>query len=132
MSSFIAQIPSKTFWGWGFFDICSFSDPEDASAPVAHNSSISQSQSATSANSVTASRREPEKLKFADSVIKINKRDKAQARHLILTDVAIYNFLPKKYSKCQRRINYRRLQAMVLSQSSEELVFQVRGERDYR
>jgi len=73
-----------------------------------------------------------ELLQFADSVIKINKRDKQQGRVLVLTDCALYNFRPGVYNKCRRRIPFVKISGVILSQSSDELVFQIQNDYDYR
>src|SRR5690349_19889555 len=47
---------------------------------------------------------ESEHVVFSDSVIKINRKQKKQERHLIITNLSIYNFKPSSYSKCKRKI----------------------------
>lgn len=74
----------------------------------------------------------PEELKFSDTVIKINKVDRQQKRLLVITNKAIYNFLPRTYRKFQRRILLADLRGMIMSRSSDELVFQISNNYDYR
>lgn len=105
---------------------CSESRDDDGPPPVS-----SSPRAVHSPNTSNVPYR-PEKLQFSDSVIKINKRDKAQGRHLIITDQAVYNFHPKKYSKCRRRIAHSKIKSMVLSHASDELVLQIYNEHDYR
>ncbi len=73
-----------------------------------------------------------ESTQFSDEVIKINRKKDRQLRCLLITDQAIYNFKPKKYKEFQRRIGFEDLQCVVLSKNSDEMVFQVSNEHDYR
>lgn len=73
-----------------------------------------------------------EELKFSDMVVKINKNDRLQKRALVITNKAIYNFTPKNYRKFQRRILLSDLRSVILSRSSDEVVFQVYNYYDYR
>lgn len=56
-----------------------------------------------------------ESVQFSDSVIKVNKRGKNQERDLIITNLALYNFLPNNYKQCQREIRIQHLKGIVLS-----------------
>lgn len=76
--------------------------------------------------------KDKEMVQFSDSVIKINKRNRYQGRTLVLTNKSVYNFLTNKFSKPQRRIDFEKLEGVVLSRSSDEIVFQVDQEHDYR
>lgn len=78
-----------------------------------------------------AEAQETETVQFSDSVIKINRRGKQQNRDLLVTNSAIYNFLPGKYSKCKRLILISNVSGLLLSKLSDELIIQVTGEHDY-
>ena len=89
-----------------------------------------------------------ESVQFSDEVIKINRKEKHQQRcasaacmllnrfvtcsALVITNHAIYNFAPKKFSSCKRSIPIRELKAVILSRASDEMVFQVDKSYDYR
>lgn len=70
-------------------------------------------------------------VQFSDIAIKVNRLGKRQLRHLIITNKSIYNFVPYIYSKCQREIPLHDLDAIVLSETSDEIVFKVIGDYDY-
>eukprot|EP00808_Paulinella_micropora_P020250 g41271.t1 len=73
-----------------------------------------------------------ETCQFSDNVIKINRRGKKQPRQIVITNKALYNFKERNYKECQRKINISSLRRLVLSLSSDEFVFKVKGEYDYR
>jgi len=76
-----------------------------------------------------------EKVCFSDYVTKINRKDKKQTRVMLITDKAIYNLLPGKdgnSGKCKRRILIEELVAVTLSTTSDEFVFHIPEEYDYR
>lgn len=74
----------------------------------------------------------PETVAFSDFVIKINKKDKEQARVLLITNNALYNLIPSNYGKCKRRIPLSSLAGVTASQISDEFVLHVPEEYDYR
>ncbi len=74
----------------------------------------------------------PERVLFSDFLVKINPRGKPQERVLLVTDKALYNLLPTDYSKCKRRIPLDSLDAVTVSQASDEFVLHVPSEYDYR
>jgi hypothetical protein len=69
---------------------------------------------------------------FSDYVIKINKKGKEQTRVMLITNRAIYNLMPKKYSKCKRRILISDVSAVTSSDNSDEFVLHIPDEYDYR
>lgn len=76
-----------------------------------------------------------EKVCFSEYVTKINRKDKKQTRVMLITDKAIYNLLPGKdgiSGKCKRRILIETLVAVTLSTTSDEFVFHIPDEYDYR
>eukprot|EP00457_Paulinella_chromatophora_P001726 gb/GEZN01001728.1/.p1 GENE.gb/GEZN01001728.1/~~gb/GEZN01001728.1/.p1 ORF type:complete len:826 (-),score=151.72 gb/GEZN01001728.1/:316-2793(-) len=74
----------------------------------------------------------PEQIQFSDNVTKINRRNKKQPRQLVITNKALYNFKVDNYSKTLRKIPISHLRGLVLSLSSDEFVFKVQQEYDYR
>eukprot|EP01006_Ploeotia_vitrea_P055740 TRINITY_DN68028_c0_g2_i1.p1 TRINITY_DN68028_c0_g2~~TRINITY_DN68028_c0_g2_i1.p1 ORF type:complete len:1024 (-),score=607.08 TRINITY_DN68028_c0_g2_i1:43-3114(-) len=75
--------------------------------------------------------KELETVVFSDVVLKVNKRGKEQERDLVITNIAIYNFLPGKYKQCQRSIPITKLRQLALARTSDMLLFQVRNDYDY-
>jgi len=73
-----------------------------------------------------------ETLQFSELVEKVNKHQAKQQRILILTNEALYNFKPKAFKEAQRRIPLKNITSAVISQSSNEVVFQVADDYDYR
>lgn len=73
-----------------------------------------------------------ETVEFSDYVIKINKRDKEQTRVLLITNQAIYNLKPNDYTTYKRRILISSLTAISLSVVSDEFIFHIPDEYDYR
>jgi serum/glucocorticoid-regulated kinase 2 len=69
---------------------------------------------------------------FSDFVTKINKKDKEQARVLLITNNALYNLMPNGYGKCKRRIPISSIAGVTASQISDEFVLHVPEEYDYR
>lgn len=75
---------------------------------------------------------ENEKIHFADFVVKINRKEKKQIRLLLITNNAIYNLMPNKLSKCRRRITLESIGSITMSKLSDEFVFHILDEYDYR
>jgi serum/glucocorticoid-regulated kinase 2 len=73
-----------------------------------------------------------EKVLFSDLLVKINKKEKEQTRVLLITDKALYNMKPNKYSSCQRRIALDIIDSVSISSVSNEFVVHVGEEYDYR
>jgi class 3 adenylate cyclase len=73
-----------------------------------------------------------ENVLFSDEILKVNKRGKHQKRELIITNISIHNFEPKKYKSAQRSINISTLRGIVINEISSEILIQVRGDYDYR
>jgi hypothetical protein len=72
-----------------------------------------------------------ETIEFSDVAIKLNYKGKAQYRHLVITNKAIYNFTPYQYAKPKRRIPINSLFGLIVSESSDQLLFKVRDDYDY-
>jgi class 3 adenylate cyclase len=77
-------------------------------------------------------KQEPEAVQFADNVTKINRKNKKQERALVITNKAIYNYEPNKFSAPKRRILINQLKGLIMSRCSDEIVFQVEDSYDYR
>jgi len=75
---------------------------------------------------------EEEKVKLSQILIKINRKGKEQSRVMLITDKAIYNLMPKDYSKCRRRIRLENVASVTTSSSSNEFAIHVPEEYDYR
>jgi len=73
-----------------------------------------------------------ERVVLSQLLIKINKRNREQQRVLMLTDKAVYNLMPRDYSKCKRRIRLEAIAAITLSATNNEFVLHVPEEYDYR
>jgi len=73
-----------------------------------------------------------EKVQLSLSLIKINRKGKEQQRVMLITDKAIYNLMPKDYSKCRRRIRLENVASVTFSTSSNEFAIHVPEEYDYR
>jgi len=98
--------------------------------------------------------KELETVEFSDSVLKVNAKGdeteklneetkerrlrltirtgKEQERELIITNKAIYNFLPRKFSAAKRIIRLDSLKALVLGNSTDDVLFQVGSEEERR
>jgi len=63
-----------------------------------------------------------ERVRFSDTLVKINRKGKRQKRALVITNLAIYNFKPNSYSSFQRRINTAHLDKIICLQDSTEFV----------
>jgi len=74
---------------------------------------------------------ENEIVNYSRNVTKINRKGKEQTRTLLITNKAVYNLLPKKYSKYKRRIPLKDIVQVTVSTSSDEFVLHVPGEYDY-
>jgi phosphatidylinositol-3,4,5-trisphosphate 3-phosphatase and dual-specificity protein phosphatase PTEN len=72
-----------------------------------------------------------EKVIYSDSVIKVNRKGKAQSRVLLMTDRAVYNFENGKYKKPKRRILIAKMAAVSLSATGDDFVIHVDDEYDY-
>jgi len=72
----------------------------------------------------------PEDILFSDTVVKINRKDKAQERVLVITDRSVYNLTTGR--KVKRRIDIKRVEGVTVSQISDEFVIHVPDEYDYR
>lgn len=72
-----------------------------------------------------------EVVQFSDEVLKINKRGREQKRALVITNYNIYNFSLNKYKTPKRVIPIRRLHAVLLARTSDEVLLQIRGDYDY-
>jgi serum/glucocorticoid-regulated kinase 2 len=73
-----------------------------------------------------------ERVCFSDFALKINRKGKEQTRVMLITDKAMYNLLPDNYGKCKRRIPIGTLTAITSSSVSDEFVFHIPDEYDYR
>lgn len=69
---------------------------------------------------------------FSDFVIKINRKEKEQTRVMLITTKGVYNLLPNNYGKCKRRIAIDSIAGLTASAISDEFVFHVPDEYDYR
>lgn len=71
---------------------------------------------------------------FSGLVTKLNRVDKQQERALVMTDKAIYNFVPNKYTKWKRRILLKDITAVTQTTTSYsiEFVLHVPTQYDYR
>jgi serine/threonine protein kinase len=72
-----------------------------------------------------------ETISHSEFLIKINRRGRRQRRILLLTNLALYNLLPKSF-KVRRRIELNNIEAVILSEASDEFVVHVPLEYDYR
>jgi serum/glucocorticoid-regulated kinase 2 len=72
-----------------------------------------------------------ENVLFSDFVVKINHRGKEQARVLLITNKAVYNLKPDKYSNCKRRIALQNIAAVTQSTTTDEFVLHAPDEYDY-
>jgi len=73
------------------------------------------------------------RVEFSDAVLKVNKRDKAQKRDLIITTTHVYIFKEAGYKSCQRETHITQIRAVVLAKGQpDEMLLQVRGSYDYR
>jgi hypothetical protein len=68
---------------------------------------------------------------FSEEVGKINQSGLYQSRFFVVTDTNIYNFKDRDFSRAQRVIPIRRLDGIVISSKSKEVVLQVHFEHDY-
>jgi serum/glucocorticoid-regulated kinase 2 len=75
---------------------------------------------------------EAEKVKLSLSLIKINRKGKEQNRVMLITDKAIYNLMPRDYSKCRRRIRLENVASVTFSSVTNEFAIHVPEEYDYR
>jgi len=75
---------------------------------------------------------EAEKVKLSLSLIKINRKGKEQNRVMLITDKAIYNLMPRDYSKCRRRIRLENVASVTFSKITNEFAIHVPEEYDYR
>lgn len=73
-----------------------------------------------------------EKVKLSRLLIKVNKRGREQSRVLLITDKAVYNLMPRDYSKCKRRIRLEAIAAVTFSDTNSEFALHVPEEYDYR
>lgn len=73
-----------------------------------------------------------ERVKLSQLLIKINKRGREQSRVLLITDKAVYNLMPRDYSKCKRRIRLEAIAAVTFSETNNEFALHVPEEYDYR
>lgn len=71
-----------------------------------------------------------ETVLFSSVVTKINRKDKAQDRVLVVTNLAVYNMSKSKAVK--RRIDLVRVEGITLSTTSDEFVIHCPSEYDYR
>lgn len=71
-----------------------------------------------------------ETVLFSSVVTKINRKDKAQDRVLVVTNLAVYNMSKSKAVK--RRIELGRVEGITLSTTSDEFVIHCPSEYDYR
>lgn len=53
-------------------------------------------------------------------------------RHLVVTTTSLYNFAPDVYKEPRREIDLTHLIGIVVSERSDEVVFQVQDSYDYR
>lgn len=73
-----------------------------------------------------------EDVLFSDLFQKINRRDKAQERAIVVTNRAVYNLKPSNLSSCKRRIPVDLIDAVTISLISDEFVLHIPEEYDYR
>lgn len=57
-----------------------------------------------------------EEVLFSDLFQKINRRDKAQDRAILVTNRAVYNLKPSNFASCKRRIPVELVDAVTVSQ----------------
>jgi len=71
---------------------------------------------------------------YSDFVTKLNRVNKQQERVIVMTDKAIYNFVPNKYTKWKRRIPLNAIDAATQTTggASIEFVLHVPTQYDYR
>ncbi len=53
---------------------------------------------------------------FSDLFRKINRRDKAQDRAIVVTTHAVYNLKPSNLGSCNRRIELRHIESVTVSE----------------
>jgi len=68
---------------------------------------------------------------YSNLVVKINKKGREQTRVFLVTNKAVYNLLPKKFT-CKRRIKIDDIASVTLSSKSEEFALHIPTEYDYR
>jgi hypothetical protein len=73
-----------------------------------------------------------EKVVFTDTVLKVNQKGNFQVRHLLVTDQAMYIFIPGRYKTCQREIRFSALLSVFIAARGDEVLFQVNDDIDYR
>eukprot|EP01083_Nonionella_stella_P046851 125467_1 len=72
-----------------------------------------------------------ENVVFSQKVCKINRKGKKQDRYLMITQSAIYNIKPKKYTQSKRRVAMGDIGMLTLSAISPEFAIHVPNEYDY-
>lgn len=72
-----------------------------------------------------------EAVVYSELLTKINRKGKKQSRVLLLTNKAVYNLKPGKYTKSLRRINLSNVGMITLSNCSSEFAIHVPTEYDY-
>ena len=76
--------------------------------------------------------RDTEEVQFSDFVVKINPKGVPQERVMMITNLAIYNLMPKDYKICKRRVLLQDLGGVTASTKNDEFVLHVPKEYDYR
>lgn len=64
-----------------------------------------------------------ERVRYSDTVLKINRKGKKQKRAFVITNLAVYNFAPKAYKSFKRRINIAHIGKVMLLQGGFEACF---------
>lgn len=75
---------------------------------------------------------DPETIIYSRNLIKINRKGREQERCLLVTSKAVYNLVPKQYSKCKRRIKLEDIASVTMSTTSDEFAIHIPAEYDYR
>jgi serum/glucocorticoid-regulated kinase 2 len=81
---------------------------------------------------ITKEGKQGEEVLFSVKVTKVNRKEKAQTRALLITNLALYNLDPTNHSKCKRRIEIEKIGSITSSNTSEEFVIHIPDEYDYR
>merc|ERR1719181_1554433 len=72
------------------------------------------------------------KVLFSATMVKINRKGKAQNRVLLITSRHILNLMPDNYSKCNRCMQISQLHHLTTSATNQEFVLHLTDEYDYR
>lgn len=71
-----------------------------------------------------------EEIIWSDAVEKVNRHEKSQRRVLMITNLAMYTFIPKNYKAYRRRIPIREIQGISLSDSTDDVIIRKHNDFD--